>query len=60
MGWLLRKCKRCSLYTLKRIRCPKCGGKVHIPQPAKFSPNDKYARHRITLKKEGPEHENKN
>jgi H/ACA ribonucleoprotein complex subunit 3 len=44
MVWLLRKCERCLRYTLKRDVCPVCGGMVHVPHPAKFSPDDKYAR----------------
>ncbi|UCB60046.1 MAG: RNA-protein complex protein Nop10 [Candidatus Bathyarchaeota archaeon] len=55
MGWLLRKCEKCHLYTLNHGTCPHCGGRVHIPHPAKFSPNDKYAKHRILLKNEGKE-----
>lgn len=53
MVWLLRKCEKCSRYTLNTDTCPQCGGQVHIPHPAKFSPDDKYAKHRIALKKEG-------
>ncbi|MDH5447449.1 MAG: RNA-protein complex protein Nop10 [Candidatus Bathyarchaeota archaeon] len=53
MVWLLRKCEKCSCYTLNRETCPYCNGKVHSPHPAKFSPNDKYAKHRMSLKKEG-------
>ena len=53
MVWLLRKCLRCGRYTLKKDVCPYCGGKVHIPHPAKFSPDDKYIRYRMaTMKKE--------
>lgn len=50
MVWLLRKCKECSRYTLDVNACPYCGGKVQVPHPAKFSPNDKYAKYRIKLK----------
>jgi len=53
MVWLLRKCEKCSRYTLDTTACPRCGGKVHVPHPAKFSPDDKYAKQRIALKKEG-------
>lgn len=60
MVWLLRKCEKCSSYTLNTKKCPCCGDKVHIPHPAKFSPNDKYARHRIALKKEALTHEDNN
>lgn len=52
---LLRKCEKCSRYTLRTDVCPSCGGQVHIPHPAKFSPDDKYAKHRVALKGEGLE-----
>jgi H/ACA ribonucleoprotein complex subunit 3 len=52
MVWLLRKCEECASYTLKVDKCPHCGGKLHTPHPAKFSPNDKYARHRVALKED--------
>ena len=45
MKWLMRKCTRCSRYTLKSI-CPNCGASTRIPHPAKFSPDDKYAKYR--------------
>jgi H/ACA ribonucleoprotein complex subunit 3 len=54
MGWLLRQCEKCHQYTLKRDKCPHCGGRVHIPHPAKFSPDDKYARQRVALKETAP------
>jgi H/ACA ribonucleoprotein complex subunit 3 len=50
MGWLLRKCEKCHVYTLNKEKCPKCGGKVHVPHPPKFSPHDKYIKYRIMLK----------
>jgi len=43
---LLKKCLSCDTYTLK-LQCPKCGAQTHNPHPAKFSPDDKYARYRI-------------
>jgi H/ACA ribonucleoprotein complex subunit 3 len=52
VAWLLRKCELCGKYTLKRNGCPHCGGNVRIPHPAKFSPDDKYLRYRMALKKE--------
>jgi H/ACA ribonucleoprotein complex subunit 3 len=52
MVWLLRKCVTCGRYTLQTAVCPYCGGKVHIPHPAKFSPDDKYLRYRVALKRE--------
>ena len=50
MVWLLRKCIKCGRYTLKKDKCPYCGGNVKIPHPAKFSPDDKYAKYRRMLK----------
>ena len=51
MVWLLRNCIKCGEYTLKHDTCPTCGGEVHIPHPAKFSPEDKYARYRRAMRK---------
>jgi H/ACA ribonucleoprotein complex subunit 3 len=52
MVWLLRKCVKCGKYTLKTDQCPYCGGNVRIPHPAKFSPDDKYLKYRVAVKKE--------
>jgi H/ACA ribonucleoprotein complex subunit 3 len=52
MAWLLRKCTRCGTYTLRKDVCPRCGGIVHVPHPAKFSPTDKYLKYRMAMKKE--------
>lgn len=52
MVWLLRKCEKCEKYTLKKDLCPYCGGRVRIPHPPKFSPDDKYIMFRMALKKE--------
>jgi H/ACA ribonucleoprotein complex subunit 3 len=46
----LRKCVDCEEYTLNVKFCPKCGGKTMIPHPAKFSPDDKYAKYRRMMK----------
>ena len=48
--FLLRRCVECGRYTLDTDRCPSCGGSVRIPHPAKFSPDDRYARYRRRLK----------
>jgi H/ACA ribonucleoprotein complex subunit 3 len=48
--WLLRKCAKCGRYTLNVEVCPYCGGDVHIPHPAKFSPDDKYLKLRRPIK----------
>jgi len=52
MVWLLRKCERCKNYTLKKDKCQYCGGNVRVPHPPKFSPDDKYLKYRMMLKKE--------
>jgi H/ACA ribonucleoprotein complex subunit 3 len=52
MVWLLRKCEKCGNYTLRKEMCPYCGGKVKVPHPPKFSPDDKYLRYRMALKRE--------
>jgi H/ACA ribonucleoprotein complex subunit 3 len=52
MGWLLRKCEKCGRYTLRQDKCLSCGGQTHIPHPAKFSPDDKYARYRQAIREE--------
>ena len=51
MQWLLRKCVVCGRYTLKRDRCPVCGGEVRVPHPPRFSPEDKYLKYRYLMKK---------
>ena len=53
MVWLLRKCVKCDRYTLRVDVCPYCGGMVRVPHPAKFSPDDRYLRYRMALKREG-------
>ena len=50
MVWSLRKCVKCQIYTLNQNSCPVCGGSVSIPHPAKFSPEDRYAKYRIAMK----------
>ncbi|WP_082096033.1 RNA-protein complex protein Nop10 [Candidatus Nitrosotenuis cloacae] len=46
MKFQLRKCPECKKYTLKD-ECPHCQSKTTTAHPAKFSPDDKYARYRI-------------
>ena len=46
MVWLMRRCTECEKYTFNKDKCPHCGGKVSIPHPAKFSPDDKYAKYK--------------
>ena len=50
--WLLRKCVQCGAYTLRRDRCPYCGGPVRVPHPPKFSPEDKYGKYRRVIRKQ--------
>ena len=50
MVWLLRKCEKCKRYTLNKEKCPHCGGEVHVPHPAKFSPHDKYAMYKGAMR----------
>ena len=52
MVWLLRKCEKCGKYTLEKNKCPHCGGKVRIPHPPKFSPDDQYLKYKMALKEE--------
>ncbi|MEM3737169.1 MAG: RNA-protein complex protein Nop10 [Candidatus Bathyarchaeia archaeon] len=54
--WIMRRCKKCGEYTLKVDRCPRCGGEVSIPHPAKFSIDDRYARYRRALRSETLSH----
>jgi H/ACA ribonucleoprotein complex subunit 3 len=52
MVWLLRRCEKCGRYTMKKDACPYCNGKLLVPHPPKFSPDDKYLRYRMALKME--------
>ncbi|HIJ98691.1 TPA: RNA-protein complex protein Nop10 [archaeon] len=45
------KCKKCSTYTLKK-KCHNCGAETVNPEPAKFSPEDKYGKYRRLYKKQ--------
>jgi len=47
---ILRKCKRCGRYTLRKDRCPYCGGEVVNPHPPKYSPDDRYFVYRLLTK----------
>ena len=49
MRFQLRKCSECGEYTLKD-ECKKCNKQTVLCDPAKFSPDDKYARLRIAEK----------
>ena len=60
MVWLLRKCVKCENYTLNQESCSNCGGSVSIPHPAKFSPDDKYAKYRRAMRGLGKNEKNSN
>ena len=42
---MLRRCSKCNRYTLQ-TNCPVCGSETINPHPARFSPDDKYAKYR--------------
>ncbi len=44
-------CRQCQKYTMKQL-CSTCGEKTAEKKPAKFSPEDKYARYRRDAKEE--------
>ena len=45
----LMKCKMCGIYTLCS-ECPKCAKPCVVPEPARFSVDDKYGKYRRGLK----------
>ncbi|HVL88582.1 MAG TPA: RNA-protein complex protein Nop10 [Candidatus Thermoplasmatota archaeon] len=47
----LRVCKACRRYTL-RDECAQCGKAAVHPAPARYSPEDRYAKYRQALKRE--------
>ncbi|MEW6044565.1 MAG: RNA-protein complex protein Nop10 [Thermoproteota archaeon] len=49
MKFQMRKCPECKRYTLKDS-CPQCNARTVTVHPAKFSPDDRYARYRIREK----------
>jgi len=60
MVWLLRKCTKCQKYTLNRESCLYCGGNLRISHPAKFSPEDRYAKYRRAMRGLGQNEKNSN
>ena len=50
---LLLRCQKCSRYTME-AKCPQCGGDTMLAAPAKYSPDDKYARYRSPLAYQTP------
>jgi H/ACA ribonucleoprotein complex subunit 3 len=47
---ILRRCKVCGRYTMRKDRCPYCGGELEVPHPPKYSPEDKYGRYRLLMR----------
>jgi len=45
---LIFRCPKCYKYTMD-VKCPQCGGGTIMAAPAKYSPDDKYARYRSPL-----------
>jgi H/ACA ribonucleoprotein complex subunit 3 len=45
---LMLKCVECGRYTISE-KCPNCGGRTVTVHPARYSPDDKYARYRSPL-----------
>ncbi|MCK5342889.1 MAG: nucleolar RNA-binding Nop10p family protein [Candidatus Heimdallarchaeota archaeon] len=43
------KCKDCSIYTLE-MNCPGCGHSTVVPEPARFSVDDRFGIYRRGLK----------
>jgi H/ACA ribonucleoprotein complex subunit 3 len=48
MKSLMLKCVSCGRYTLE-TECPSCGGTTVTVHPARYSPDDRYARYRSPL-----------
>ncbi|KHO53344.1 MAG: H/ACA ribonucleoprotein complex subunit 3 [archaeon GW2011_AR18] len=44
------RCTKCRIYTLER-KCTKCNSECLTTKPAKYSPEDKYAKYRLEYKK---------
>lgn len=50
----LLKCPGCGEYTLKKS-CGKCNVNTINPNPARYSPKDRYGKYRREMKKETKE-----
>lgn len=46
MKFVLKRCGSCGRYTLAPL-CPSCGAESASAHPAKFSPDDRYAKYRL-------------
>lgn len=54
MRFQLRRCSACRDYTIREI-CPRCGAAATLAHPARFSPDDKYARYRLASRYQKPD-----
>ena len=54
MRFQLRRCSGCCVYTMREM-CPSCGADAPLAHPARFSPDDKYARYRLASKYQRPD-----
>lgn len=48
MKSLMLRCTNCGRYTMSE-KCPSCAGEAVTVHPARYSPDDKYARYRSPL-----------
>lgn len=48
MKGLILRCVACHRYTMEE-HCPSCGATTTTVHPARFSPDDRYARYRSPL-----------
>ena len=48
MKSLMVKCVGCGTYTLSE-KCPRCGAHTATVHPARYSPDDRYARYRSPM-----------
>ncbi len=53
MKSLMLRCAQCGRYTMAD-KCPACGGKAGPAHPARYSPDDKYARYRSPMAYQEP------
>ena len=54
MRFQLRRCSACRAYTIREA-CPRCKADASLAHPARFSPDDKYARYRLASRYQKPD-----
>jgi H/ACA ribonucleoprotein complex subunit 3 len=54
MRFQLRRCSACRAYTIREA-CPRCKANASLAHPARFSPDDKYARYRLASRYQKPD-----